>query len=100
MAKILSGFSERENIRKKPSAISRMVSDEIIEMGQQSRDILNEETTVKAKSEKGGYVQKGYWITENQFRKINIHAAVSGKDKSEVVREALEQFFNDKKIEE
>lgn len=109
MAKNLSGFSDRENIRKKPSAISRMVSDEVIaephaiglieEPEQQGRNILNEATT-KAKSEKSAYVQKGYWITENQFRKINIYAAISGMDKSEVVREALEQFFKDKKIGE
>ena len=38
-------------------------------------------------------VQKGYYLTEEQARRLGVYAAMLGVDRSSVVRAALEDYF-------
>lgn len=38
-------------------------------------------------------VQKGYYLTEDQVRQLGIFAAVTGTDRSSIVRDALDAWF-------
>ena len=58
---------------------------------------LNEKKLVEPKtkkdSEKPEYVHKSYYIRPDQFKKVNVEAASTGIDKSEIVRQALDAYF-------
>lgn len=38
-------------------------------------------------------VQKGYYITEEQSKKLGVYAALNGLDRSSIVRDALDMYF-------
>ena len=44
----------------------------------------------------GGYSQRAYYITDEQYRELKILAVKNDTDASSLVREALDQFLNRK----
>ncbi len=44
----------------------------------------------------GGYSQRAYYITDEQYRELKILAVENDTDTSSLVREALDQFLNNK----
>ncbi len=42
----------------------------------------------------GGYSQRAYYITDEQYRELKILAVENDTDTSSLVREALDQFLN------
>ena len=44
----------------------------------------------------GGYSQRAYYITDEQYRKLKILAVENDTDTSSLVREALDNFLNNR----
>jgi len=68
------GFNDREKNRK--SVAASMISD-----SSKGNDV----------EEKEKLTQKSYYLSDDQIKALALESAISGKDKSEIVREALEE---------
>ncbi|NMB09144.1 MAG: hypothetical protein GX982_00450, partial [Tissierellia bacterium] len=44
----------------------------------------------------GGYSQRAYYITDEQYRELKILAVENDTDTSSLVREALDNFLNNR----
>lgn len=66
------GFNDREKSRK--SVVANMISN-----------------TGSGNDDKEKLKQKSYYLSDDQIKALALEAAISGKDKSEIVREALEE---------
>lgn len=76
------GLSDRENKRKK-SVVNSLVGGVV------------ENEQPKKPAEQVKFKQKAYYITDDIYKAVNLKAAKTGKDKSEVVRDALSKYLKD-----
>ena len=83
-------------------AISRFISG--IEEPETEKENIKEDTKVEKKETKkqertrpyiqsGGYQQRAYYITDEQYKNLKILAVKKDTDTSSLVREALNQFL-------
>ena len=70
------------------------------------QDVKEESTNINIKKEEvkktrpfikdGGYSQRAYYITDEQYKKLKILAVEKDTDTSSLVREALDNFLNNR----
>lgn len=83
----MSDRQNKENKRK--GVVHTMISQDVKEQSDPGTK-ENGET-----AEKGNYKQKSYYLTEELFNAVNLKAALTGMDKSAIVREALTLYLAD-----
>ncbi len=66
------------------------VEEKKIEIKSENKEVKKTRPFIKD----GGYSQRAYYITDEQYRKLKILAVENDTDTSSLVREALDQFLN------
>lgn len=79
----MAGFTDRE--KKRTSVVSSFINEEI--------DSEKDNIKPSATKENSSFTQKSYIITKEQNILIATEAARTGKDKSAIVREALDAYL-------
>ena len=77
--------------------ISSIPNEKENEVEEKRVDIKTEKKEVKKTRpfiKDGGYSQRAYYITDEQYRELKILAVENDTDTSSLVREALDQFLN------
>lgn len=84
----------QEAAQPAPVAASTAVSTDVRDLKKRGRPKgpANLESTGQ-ESAPGRLVQKGYYLTKPQIRRIGMAAVLRGVDRSSIVREALEDWF-------
>ncbi len=73
-----------------PNERENEVEEKRVEIKTEKKEVKKTRPFIKD----GGYSQRAYYITDEQYRKLKILAVENDTDTSSLVREALDQFLN------
>ncbi len=59
-------------------------------------ELINENISKQTQKNENTYIQRSYFITPEQSKKIGYEKLETGKTASEVIREAIDLYFNSK----
>lgn len=68
------------------------VEEKKIEIKSENKEVKKTRPFIKD----GGYSQRAYYITDEQYKKLKIIAVENDTDTSSLVREALDNFLNNR----
>lgn len=68
------------------------VEEKKIEIKSENKEVKKTRPFIKD----GGYFQRAYYITDEQYKKLKIIAVENDTDTSSLVREALDNFLNNR----
>ncbi|HHY08912.1 MAG TPA: hypothetical protein GX530_10465 [Corynebacteriales bacterium] len=73
-----------------PNERENEVEEKRVEIKTEKKEVKKTRPFIKD----GGYSQRAYYITDEQYRELKILAVENDTDTSSLVREALDQFLN------
>ena len=73
-----------------PNEKENEVEEKRVEIKTEKKEVKKTRPFIKD----GGYSQRAYYITDEQYRELKILAVENDTDTSSLVREALDQFLN------